>query len=135
MAETRIDGPRGGESRTGKAMAQSMSSAKSAAAAGESGQGFSSLLASLDGLVTAGLPQTVLQTAEVSDAKPAPGEQDALLIAQGHAPWMSLVGQTARLDTQGDADLRQGALVRHDHAVEAALAIEKGEFQRLGYAD
>ncbi len=27
MAETRIDGPRGGESRTGKAMAQSMSSA------------------------------------------------------------------------------------------------------------
>lgn len=28
MAETRIDGPRGGEARTGKAMAQSMSSAK-----------------------------------------------------------------------------------------------------------
>lgn len=109
MAETRIDGPRSSEARTGKAMAQSMSSAKSAAAAaGESGQGFSSLLASLDGLVTAGLPQTVLQTAEVSDAKPAQGEQDALLIAQGHAPWMSLVGQTAQLDGQGDADLRQG---------------------------
>ncbi|MEF8688455.1 UNVERIFIED_CONTAM: flagellar hook-length control protein FliK [Comamonas sp. A-3] len=108
MAETRIDGPRG-ESRTGKAMAQSMSSAKSAAAAaGEPGQGFSSLLASLDGFVTAGLPQAAQQPAETSDAKLAPGEQDALLIAQGHAPWMSLVGQTAQLDGQGDADLRQG---------------------------
>ena len=80
MAETRIDGPRG-ESRTGKAMAQSMSSAKSAAAAaGEPGQGFSSLLASLDGFVTAGLPQAAQQPAETSDAKLAPGEQDALLM-------------------------------------------------------
>lgn len=109
MAETRIDGPRGGEARTGKAMAQSMSSAKSAtAAAGEPGQGFSSLLASLDGFVAAGLPQTALQPAEVPDVKLAPGEQDELLIAQGHAPWMTLVGQTAQLDGQGDTDLRQG---------------------------
>ncbi|UBQ42386.1 flagellar hook-length control protein FliK [Comamonas thiooxydans] len=125
MAETRIDGPRGGEARTGKAMAQSMSSAKSAtAAAGEPGQGFSSLLASLDGFVSAGLPQTVLQHAEVSDAKLAPGEQDALLIAQGHAPWMSLVGQTAQLDGQGDADLRQGVatdfLSGRGHAAQLA---------------
>ncbi|ACY31209.1 flagellar hook-length control protein FliK [Comamonas thiooxydans] len=125
MAETRIDGPRGGESRTGKAMAQSMSSAKSAAAAaGEPGQGFSSLLASLDGFVTAGLPQAAQQPAETSDAKLAPGEQDALLIAQGHAPWMSLVGQTAQLDGQGDADLRQGVatdfLSGRGHAAQLA---------------
>lgn len=124
MAETRIDGPRG-ESRTGKAMAQSMSSAKSAAAAaGEPGQGFSSLLASLDGFVTAGLPQAAQQPAETSDAKLAPGEQDALLIAQGHAPWMSLVGQTAQLDGQGDADLRQGVatdfLSGRGHAAQLA---------------
>lgn len=136
MAETRIDGPRGGEARTGKAMAQSMSSAKSAAAAaGEPGQGFSSLLASLDGFVTAGLPQTALQTAEVSDAKPAPGEQDALLIAQGHAPWMSLVGQTAQLDGQGDADLRQGVatdfLSGRGHAAQLAhrQALQPGSEQ------
>ena len=125
MAETRIDGPRGGESRTGKAMAQSMSSAKSAtAAADESGQGFSSLLASLEGFVTAGLPQAARQPAETSDAKLAPGEQDALLIAQGHAPWMSLVGQTAQLDGQGDADLRQGVatdfLSGRGHAAQLA---------------
>jgi flagellar hook-length control protein FliK len=106
-------------------MAQSMSSAKSAAAAaGEPGQGFSSLLASLDGFVTAGLPQATLQPAETSDAKLAPGEQDALLIAQGHAPWMSLVGQTAQLDGQGDADLRQGVatdfLSGRGHAAQLA---------------
>ncbi|WP_182285509.1 flagellar hook-length control protein FliK [Comamonas testosteroni] len=125
MAETRIDGPRSGESRTGKAMAQSMSSAKSATAeAGEPGQGFSSLLASLDGFVAAGLPQAALQPAEVQDVKQAPGEQDALLIAQGHAPWMSLVGQTAQLDGQGDADLRQGVatdfLSGRGHAAQLA---------------
>jgi flagellar hook-length control protein FliK len=136
MAETRIDGPRGGEARTGKAMAQSMSSAKSAAAAaGEPGQGFSSLLASLDGFVTAGLPQTAQQPAEVSDAKLAPGEQDALLIAQGHAPWMSLVGQTAQLDGQGDADLRQGVatdfLSGRGHAAQLAhrQALQPGSGQ------
>ena len=125
MAETRIDGPRGGEARTGKAMAQSMSSAKSAtAAAGEPGQGFSSLLASLDGFVAAGLPQTALQPAEVPDVKLAPGEQDELLIAQGHAPWMTLVGQTAQLDGQGDTDLRQGVatdfLSGRGHAAQLA---------------
>lgn len=136
MAETRIDGPRGGEARTGKAMAQSMNSAKSAtAAAGEPGQGFSSLLASLDGFVSAGLPQTALQHAEVSDAKLAPGEQDALLIAQGHAPWMSLVGQTAQLDGQGDADLRQGVatdfLSGRGHAAQLAhrQALQPGSEQ------
>jgi len=136
MAETRIDGPRGGEARTGKAMAQSMSSAKSAtAAAGEPGQGFSSLLASLDGFVAAGLPQTALQPAEVPDVKLAPGEQDALLIAQGHAPWMSLVGQTAQLDGQGDADLRQGVatdfLSGRGHAAQLAhrQALQPGSEQ------
>ena len=135
MAETRIDGPRAGEARTGKATAQSMTSAKSAAAtAGEPSQEFSSLLAALDGLVNEGLPQVALSPADASDVKLLPSEQDAswmtgivhasqhgqaeapllpeqnvLLAAQGHAPWMSLVGQTVRLDTQGDADLRQGA--------------------------
>ncbi|MEB5966766.1 flagellar hook-length control protein FliK [Comamonas testosteroni] len=125
MAETRIEGPRSVEARTGKAVAQSMSAAKSVTAAtGEAGQGFSSLLASLDGIGTAGLPQAVLQSTEMSDTRWGPGEQEALLVAQGHAPWMSLVGQTAQLDGQGDTDLRQGVatdfLSGRGHAAQLA---------------
>lgn len=162
MADTRIDAPRSAEPHTGKATAQTMASARSAAGAGvgEQEQGFSSLLASLDGFVAAGLsspilssveewgekqtqsalpelseqrpgfslllasldgfvaaglPSSNLSAAELPDEKLAQpallllSEQDALLAAQGNAPWMSLVGQTAQLDAQGDADLRQGA--------------------------
>ena len=107
MAETRIDTPRSAEPRTGKASGQSMASAKSAGAgAGEQVPAFASLLATMDGLPQSGLPAADAQS---DGAQLAQADQDALLAAQGHAPWMSLVGQTARLDTQGDADLRQGA--------------------------
>jgi flagellar hook-length control protein FliK len=90
--------------------------------------------------VTAGLPQTALQPAEVPDAKLAPGEQDALLIAQGHAPWMSLVGQTAQLDGQGDADLRQGVatdfLSGRGHAAQLAhrQALQPGPGRRMPHS-
>ena len=108
MAETRIDTPRSVEPRTGKASGQSMASAKSAGAdAAEQVPAFASLLATMDGLPQPGLPAA--DTQGETGAQLALADQDALLAAQGHAPWMSLVGQTARLDTQGDADLRQGA--------------------------
>lgn len=109
MAETRIESPRSAEPRAGKTTGQSMASVKSTA--GDATPVFSSLLASLDGFASTGLSQLALTSGEAQDEKVAlPGlaEQDALLAAQGHAPWMSLVGQTTRLDTQGDADLRQG---------------------------
>lgn len=113
MADTRIDSSRSSEPRTGKASAQAMASAKSNAAAGEQGQGFSSLLAALDGFAMNGLqPATTATSTTAQDeqtALPGLSEQDALLAAQGHAPWMSLVAQTAQLDGQGDVDMRQGA--------------------------
>lgn len=112
MAETRIESPRSAEPRAGKTTGQGMASVKStASAAGDVAPIFSSLLASLDSFASTGLPQLALTPGEAQDEKAAlPGlaEQDALLAAQGHAPWMSLVGQTTRLDTQGDAGLRQG---------------------------
>lgn len=110
MTDTRIDAPRNGEPRAAK-LAQHMSSARSAGAAGEEMQGFSALLASLDGLSAAGLVAGSVVAADTQEDKPALtslAQEDALLAAQGHAPWMSLVGQTTRLDAQGDADLRQG---------------------------
>ena len=110
MTDTRIDAPRNGEPRAAK-LAQHMSSVRSAGAAGEETQGFSALLASLDGLSAAGLVAGSVAAADTQEDKPALtslAQEDALLAAQGHAPWMSLVGQTTRLDTQGDADLRQG---------------------------
>ena len=113
MADTRIDSSRSSEPRTGKASAQAMASAKSNAAAGEQGQGFSSLLAALDSFAMNGLqPATTATSTTAQDeqtALPGLSEQDALLAAQGHAPWMSLVAQTAQLDGQGDVDMRQGA--------------------------
>ena len=111
MAETRIDIPRSAEPRTSKATAQAMASAKSTQAVGDEAPAFSSLLAALDSFAAAGLQQAALPPGDAKEEKttlPALAEQDALLAAQGHAPWMSLVGQTARLDTQGDDDLRQG---------------------------
>lgn len=112
MAETRIDTPRSAEPRVAKATAQAMTAVKSTLAAGDEAPAFSSLLAALDSFAATGLPQVALPPGEAQDEKttlPALAEQDTLLVAQGHAPWMSLVGQTARLDTQGDDDLRQGA--------------------------
>lgn len=112
MAETRIDTPRSAESRVAKATAQAMTSVKSTLAAGDEAPAFSSLLAALDSFATTGLPQVALPPGDAQEEKttlPALAEQDTLLVAQGHAPWMSLVGQTARLDTQGDDDMRQGA--------------------------
>lgn len=112
MAETRIDTPRSAESRVGKTTSQAMTSVKSTLAAGDEAPAFSSLLAALDSFAATGLPQVALPPDEAQEEKatlPALAEQDTLLVAQGHAPWMSLVGQTARLDTQGDDDMRQGA--------------------------
>ena len=112
MAETRIDTPRSAEPRVAKATAQTMTSVKSTLAAGDEVPAFSSLLAALDSFAATGLPQVALPPGDAQDEKttlPALAEQDTLLAAQGHAPWMSLVGQTARLDTQGDDDMRQGA--------------------------
>lgn len=112
MAETRIDTPRSAESRVAKATAQAMTSVKSTLAAGDEAPAFSSLLAALDSFAATGLPQVALPSGDAQEEKttlPALAEQDTLLVAQGHAPWMSLVGQTARLDTQGDDDMRQGA--------------------------
>lgn len=110
MADTRIESPRSAEQRTAKLAGSSTSQAKNAA--GPTGQDFSSLLASLDSFVNMGLPSAAPMAGGVADeklAQPELTEQDALLAAGAHAPWMSLVGQTARLDTQGDTDLRQGA--------------------------
>lgn len=112
MAETRIDTPRSAESRVAKTTAQAMISVKSTLAAGDEAPAFSSLLAALDSFAATGLPQGALPPDDAQEEKatlPALAEQDTLLVAQGHAPWMSLVGQTARLDTQGDDDMRQGA--------------------------
>ena len=112
MAETRIDTPRSAEPRVAKATAQTMTSVKSTLAAGDEVPAFSSLLAALDSFAATGLPQVALPPGEAQEEKttlPGLAEQDTLLVAQGHAPWMSLVGQTARLDTQGDDDMRQGA--------------------------
>ncbi|PIF98887.1 flagellar hook-length control protein FliK [Comamonas sp. 26] len=112
MAETRIDTPRSAESRVAKTTAQAMTSVKSTLAAGDEAPAFSSLLAALDSFSATGLPQVALPADDAKQEKatlPALAEQDTLLVAQGHAPWMSLVGQTARLDTQGDDDMRQGA--------------------------
>lgn len=112
MAETRIDTPRSAEPRAAKATAQAMTAVKSTLAAGDEAPAFSSLLAALDSFAATGLPQVALPPGEAQEEKttlPVLAEQDTLLVAQGHAPWMSLVGQTARLDTQGDDDLRQGA--------------------------
>ena len=112
MAETRIDTPRSAEPRAAKATAQAMTAVKSTLAAGDETPAFSSLLAALDSFAVTGLPQVALPPGEAQEEKttlPALAEQDTLLAAQGHAPWMSLVGQTARLDTQGDDDMRQGA--------------------------
>lgn len=110
MADTRIESPRSAEQRTAKLAGSSTSQAKNAA--GPIGQDFSSLLASLDSLVNMGQPSAAPMAGGVAGeklAQPDLTEQDALLAAGAHAPWMSLVGQTARLDTQGDTDLRQGA--------------------------
>lgn len=110
MADTRIESPRSAEQRTAKLAGSSTSQAKNAA--GPTGQDFSSLLASLDSFVNMGLPSAAPMAGGVAGeklAQPELTEQDALLAAGAHAPWMSLVGQTARLDTQGDTDLRQGA--------------------------
>ena len=112
MAETRIDTPRSAESRVAKTTAQAMTSVKSTLAAGDEAPAFSSLLAALDSFAATSLPQVALPPGDAQEEKttlPALAEQDTLLVAQGHAPWMSLVGQTARLDTQGDDDMRQGA--------------------------
>ena len=110
MADTRLESPRSADQRTAKLAGSSTSQAKNAA--GPTGQDFSSLLASLDSFVNMGLPSAAPMAGGVADeklAQPELTEQDALLAAGAHAPWMSLVGQTARLDTQGDTDLRQGA--------------------------
>ena len=112
MAETRIDTPRSAESRVAKTTAQAMTSVKSTLAAGDEAPAFSSLLAALDSFAATSLPQVALPPGDAQEEKttlPGLAEQDTLLVAQGHAPWMSLVGQTARLDTQGDDDMRQGA--------------------------
>lgn len=110
MADTRIESPRSAEQRTAKLAGSSTSQAKNTA--GPTGQDFSSLLASLDSFVNMGQPSVAPMAGGVADeklAQPELTEQDALLAAGAHASWMSLVGQTARLDTQGDTDLRQGA--------------------------
>lgn len=110
MTDTRIDAPRNGEPRAAK-LAQHMSSVRSAGAAGGETQGFSALLASLDGLAVAGFAAGSAVAVDTQEDKPALtnlAQEDTLLAAQGHTPWMSLVGQTTRLDAQSDADLRQG---------------------------
>ena len=131
MTDTRIESP-----RTSKAV-HAMASVRTAGAAEQPAQGFSSLLASLDSFATTGLPQALAQDdAQTTTDTTASSlnAQDQLLASQVHAPWMSLVGQTARLDTQGDADLRQGVasdflsgrgnstLLAHRQALDQAAA-------------
>lgn len=131
MTDTRIESP-----RTSKAV-HAMASARTTGAAEQPAQGFSSLLASLDSFAATGLPQALAQDdAQTTTDTTASSlnAQDQLLASQVHAPWMSLVGQTARLDTQGDADLRQGVasdflsgrgnstLLAHRQALDPAAA-------------
>ena len=85
MTDTRIDAPRNGEPRAAK-LAQHMSSVRSAGAAGEETQGFSALLASLDGL--SGLVAGSVAAADTQEDKPALtslAQEDALLAAQACA--------------------------------------------------
>ena len=105
MVDARIEGSRSTEPRTAKIGGPAIAAARSA---DENTQGFSSLLASLDHLAITGLPQMTVPDDKANGANAALTGQDALLGAQIHAPWMSLVGQTTQLDTQSDADLRLG---------------------------
>ncbi|QXZ09043.1 flagellar hook-length control protein FliK [Comamonas sp. Y33R10-2] len=118
MAENKIDTPRSPEPRASKVTGQAMSSVKSTLPVDDEAPAFSSLLAALEQFADPAQPPLSLQSGQTpQDAGDLPAlphlsalaQQDALLQAQGHAPWMSLVGQTTRLDTQGDVDLRQGA--------------------------
>ena len=105
MVDARIEGSRGTEPRTAKIGGPAIATARSA---DENTQGFSSLLASLDHLAVTGLQQMNVPDDKANSANAALTGQEALLGAQIHAPWMSLVGQTTQLDTQSDADLRLG---------------------------
>ena len=139
MTDTRIDAPRNGEPRAAK-LAQHMSTVRSAGAAGEETQGFSALLASLDGLSAAGLVAGSVAAADTQEDKPALtslAQEDALLTAQGHAPWMSLVGQTARLDAQGNVDLslvKQATRLNSQSDVDLSLVGQTARLDAKGDA-
>lgn len=119
MSDTRIEGPRTSQSPA-KAGSTAMAAARSTAANAEDGAvtGFSSVLALLgngiagmgSGLaVEKGSDAVVQQAATDAETLSTPITADVQLLAgQIHAPWMSLVGQTTRLDTRADVDLRQG---------------------------
>lgn len=142
MTDTRIDAPRNGEPRAAK-LAQYMSSVRSAGAAGEEAQGFSVLLAALDdlaGLAAAGLAEDSAMAEDAPEEKPALStlaQEDALLAAQGHAPWMSLVGQTARLDAQGNVDLslvKQATRLNSQSDVDLSLVGQTARLDAKGDA-
>ncbi|MEX8192071.1 flagellar hook-length control protein FliK [Comamonas guangdongensis] len=136
MAETKIDTPRSGELRTARVGAQSLASAKTAGAAGDEAPGFSSLLAALDGFAATGLQQLV--PGEEPEEKTAPQVLAAPELQPGallHAPWMSLVGQTQRLDTQGDADLRQGVAADFLSGRGSATLLAHRQALEVGGAD
>ena len=117
-----------------------MSTVRSAGAAGEETQGFSALLASLDGLSAAGLVAGSVAAADTQEDKPALtslAQEDALLTAQGHAPWMSLVGQTARLDAQGNVDLslvKQATRLNSQSDVDLSLVGQTARLDAKGDA-
>lgn len=111
---------------------QAMATARSAAANVEEGadQGFSSVLAAQSNTRLDAGSEPAVQLGEATGMPPLLAEMDGkaaglipkrpavidedlpaevqLMAAQLHTPWMSLVGQTAGLDTQADTDMRQG---------------------------
>ncbi|WP_120966132.1 flagellar hook-length control protein FliK [Comamonas sp. lk] len=105
---------------------QTMATSRSAGASTEQGvaSGFSSVLAA-QGAGAAGFSLAPAEPSGVSlglaanlaplksvaadeDLAPVPSAEALMLAGQVHAPWMSLVGQTAAQDSQADTDLRQG---------------------------
>ena len=84
-----------------------------------------------------GLAQGLLQTqlplqpqAETADMATSAQADAMLLAANGQAPWLSLVGQTAHLDGKGDRDMLQGVagdwLSGRGSAAMLALRQEQG---------
>ena len=115
MSDTRMDAARGGESKIGKTMGQTLAGVRSTAgAAGEAdAAGFSAVLATLGLPGDGDMPVLPLPAVGDQQLQPLlPGSEPmavaGLLPMEGHMPWMSLIGQTAQLDGKGDADLRRG---------------------------
>ncbi|MEG0676396.1 MAG: hypothetical protein RR473_07080, partial [Comamonas sp.] len=80
------------------------------AAQGAGAAGFSLALAEPGG-ASLGLAANLAPLKSVAadeDLPSVPSAEALMLAGQVHAPWMSLVGQTAAQDSQADTDLRQG---------------------------